>query len=264
MAPGNRNRGRLDDVALDPALDKQAVNPKAVQARKKDEQRSPVTALNDMLGNLLLARTVGGHQPLRLAQFERGEQRVRVISGGGLDSGCGGLGLHRGLHAGVWKLSLPTQATVHPHRIFCPHIEAALGTVVHTARCAAAAPPVAGADTPPRWTLRRLVGWVRERFGLRCCRETIRAALHRLDLSWKKTKKLLGRAASAKRQAFVGQVQDLLAGAQRDHYLLVYWDEAHIHQEADLGYGWSPRGQRFWVTSHSPGLSAKLSFSWVH
>jgi hypothetical protein len=23
-----------------------------------------------------------------------------------------------GLHAGVWKLSLPTQATVHPHRIF--------------------------------------------------------------------------------------------------------------------------------------------------
>src|SRR6201987_462934 len=140
MAPGNRDRDHLDDVALDPALDKQAMNPKAVQAsllndhnlhrdamallglrlqaRKKDEQRSTVTALNDMLGKLLLARTVGGHQPLRLAQFERGEQRVRVISDGGLDSGCGGLGLHRGLHAGVWKLSLPTQATVHPHRIF--------------------------------------------------------------------------------------------------------------------------------------------------
>src|ERR1700757_2963602 len=121
-------------------------------------------------------------------------------------------------------------------------------------------PPIAGADPPPRWTLRRLVGWVRERFGLRCCRETIRAALHRLDLSWKKAKKLLGRADSAKRQAFVGQVQDLLAGAQRDHYLLVYWDEAHIHQEADLGYGWAGRGPRVFVTSHSPGLSAKLSF----
>src|ERR1700751_376514 len=134
MAPGNRNRGRLDDVALDPALDKPAMNPKAVQssllndhnlhcdamallglrlqARKKDEQRTAITA-----------RTVGGPQPLRFAQFERGEQRVRVISDGGLDSGCGGLGLHRGLHAGVWKLSLPTQATVHPHRIFfgCIH-----------------------------------------------------------------------------------------------------------------------------------------------
>src|SRR6201987_3060735 len=151
MAPGNRNRGRLDDVALDPALDKQAMNPKAVQAsllndhnlhrdamallglrlqaRKKDEQRSTVTALNDMLGKLLLARTVGGHQPLRLAQFERGEQRVRVISGGGLDSGCGGLGLHRGLHAGVWKLSLPTQAAVHPHRIFCTVLTDWLSTI---------------------------------------------------------------------------------------------------------------------------------------
>jgi hypothetical protein len=101
---------------------------------------------------------------------------------------------------------------------------------------------------------------VRERFGLRCCRETIRAALHRLELSWKKAKKLLGRADSAKRQAFVGQVQDLLAGAQPDRYLLVDWAEAHLHQEADLGYGWSPRGQRFWVPSHSPGLSAKLAF----
>src|ERR1700751_907309 len=142
MAPGNRDRGRVDDMALDPALDKQAMNPKTVQsslpndlnlyrdaaallgfrfqARKKDEQQSAVTARNDIRGKLLLARTVGGHQPLRFAQFERGEQRVRVISGGGLDSGCGGLGLHRGLHAGVWKLSLPTQAAVHPPRIFCP------------------------------------------------------------------------------------------------------------------------------------------------
>jgi transposase len=101
---------------------------------------------------------------------------------------------------------------------------------------------------------------VREHFGIRYCRETIRVALHRLDLSWKKAKKLLARADPEKRQAFVEQVQDLLAGAQRDRFLLVYWDEAHIHQDADLGYGWSSRGQRFWVASHSPGLSAKISF----
>jgi transposase len=30
---------------------------------------------------------------------------------------------------------------------------------------------------------------VRERFGRICCRETIRAALHRSGLSWKKAKK---------------------------------------------------------------------------
>jgi transposase len=102
--------------------------------------------------------------------------------------------------------------------------------------------------------------YVRERFGRRCCRETVRAALHRLKLSWKKAKKLLGRADPERREAFVEQLQGLLAGAQRDRHLLVYVDEAHIHQDADLGYGWAERGQRFWVASTSPGLSARVSF----
>jgi transposase len=101
---------------------------------------------------------------------------------------------------------------------------------------------------------------VRERFGRRCCRETIRAALHRHKLSWKKAKKLLGRADPERRQAFVAQLQDVLAGAQRDQHLVVFLDEAHIHQDADLGYGWAERGQRLWVTSCSPGLSARVSF----
>ena len=108
--------------------------------------------------------------------------------------------------------------------------------------------------------MHRLVGWVRERFGLVCCRETIRAALHRLKLSWKKAKKLLGRADPEQRQAFVEQLQDVLAGAQRDRHLVVYVDEAHIHQDADLGYGWAKRGERFFVASSSPGLSARVSF----
>jgi transposase len=102
--------------------------------------------------------------------------------------------------------------------------------------------------------------WVRERFGLRCCRETIRAALHRLKLSWKKAKKLLGRADPERRQAFIERVRDLLAGAQRDQHLVVFLDEAHIHQDCDLGYGWAERGQRLWIASRSPGLSARVSF----
>jgi len=56
--------------------------------------------------------------------------------------------------------------------------------VVCAAQRTAATPPREGADPAPRWTLRRLVSWVRDRFGLVCCRETIRAALHRLKLSW--------------------------------------------------------------------------------
>ena len=80
--------------------------------------------------------------------------------------------------------------------------------MIRAAQRTAATPPIVGADPAPRWTLRRLVHWARERFGLRCCRETIRTALHGLKLSWKKAKKLLGRADPERRQAFLERVQD--------------------------------------------------------
>ena len=86
------------------------------------------------------------------------------------------------------------------------------------------------------------------------------SALHRLGLSWKKGKKLLGRADPARREAFIAQLRPVLAAAQRDRHRLVYLDEAHIHQDADLGYGWGVRGTPFHVASASPGLSAKVSF----
>jgi transposase len=104
------------------------------------------------------------------------------------------------------------------------------------------------------------VSLVRERFGRRCCRETIRAALQRLDLSWKRAKKLLGRANPERRAGFIEQLYPLLEAAQHDRHLLVYLDEAHIHQDVDLGYGWGERGKRFYVASASPGLAAKVSF----
>src|SRR4051812_34075031 len=142
----------------------------------------------------------------------------------------------------------------------CAQIAAALRDAVCAAQRTAATPPREGADPAPRWTLKRLMLFVRERFGRRRCRETIRTALHRRKLSWKKAKKLLGRADPERRQAFIEQLRDVLAGAQRDRHLLVYVDEAHIHQDADLGYGWAERGERFWVASSSPGLSARVSF----
>src|SRR5919202_1132119 len=52
------------------------------------------------------------------------------------------------------------------------------------------------------------------------------------------SQKLLGRADPERRQAFIERVRDLLAGAQRDEHLVVFLDEAHIHQDCDLGYGW--------------------------
>lgn len=157
----------------------------------------------------------------------------------------------------------PGGAQLSPHRRaspLCARIAAGLGTVVRTAQQRAAAPPVDGADPVPRVTLKRLVAFVRERFGRSVCRETIRAALHRLKLTWKKAKKLLGRADPVQRLAFIERLPDLLDGAQRDRHLLVYLDEAHLHQDTDLGRGWCARGERFFVASSSPGLAAKVSF----
>ena len=120
---------------------------------------------------------------------------------------------------------------------------------------------------------------MQEQFGRRFCRETIRRALHRLKLSWKKAHKLLGRAEPAnrlarhqsaprpdpeKREAFVAQIGALLDGARDERHHVVYLDEAHIHQDVDLGYGWGERGKRFQVASSSPGLKAKVSFYGVY
>ena len=104
-----------------------------------------------------------------------------------------------------------------------------------------------------------MVAWVQEQFGRVCSRETTRRALKRMGLSWKKAKKLLGKADPERRAAFVEQIQGLLREAMHDERFLVYIDEAHIHQDADLGYGWSVSGERLWVCSSSPGLSAKVS-----
>ncbi len=50
----------------------------------------------------------------------------------------------------------------------------------------------------------------------------------------------------------------------RQERLLVYIDEAHIHQDTDIGYGWSRKGERLWVSSHSPKLADKISFYGVY
>lgn len=104
-----------------------------------------------------------------------------------------------------------------------------------------------------------MAGWLRGRFGRARCRETVRAALRRQGLTWKKARKLLGRADPERRRAFLDEGRDLLAGTQRDRHLLVYLDEAHVHHDADLGRGWAERGRRLWVASRSPRLSERTT-----
>lgn len=126
---------------------------------------------------------------------------------------------------------------------------------------AAATPPQQRSEEPllPRWTLKRLVGWVKNTFSIDCSRETLRKVLKELGFSWKKARKLLNKANPQKREAFLKQLEALLDDALHERALVVYLDEAHVHLDTDEGYGWSIRGQRFWVSSSSPGL-AKVSF----
>ncbi len=124
----------------------------------------------------------------------------------------------------------------------------------------AATPPQERTTPPaPRWTLKRLRAWLQAQGQEGGCRETIRQALKRLGLSWKKARKLLHKADPGQRAAFLEKLKPLLVAATRGHHALVYSDEAHFRQETDEGYGWSLKGERVWVSSSSPPLGAKVS-----
>jgi len=84
-----------------------------------------------------------------------------------------------------------------------------------------------------------------------------------MGFSWKKAKKLLNKGNTAKRAEFVQQITKLLEDALHQKRLIIYIDEAHIHLDTDEGYGWSIRGERFWVSSSSPGRK-KVSFYGVY
>jgi transposase len=84
-----------------------------------------------------------------------------------------------------------------------------------------------------------------------------------MGFSWKKAKKLLNKASKAKREDFVVKITKLLDDALHQRQLLIYIDEAHIHLDTDEGYGWSIKGERFWISSSSPGRK-KVSFYGVY
>jgi hypothetical protein len=108
-----------------------------------------------------------------------------------------------------------------------------------------------------------LVSWTTVHFGIECCSETIRQTLKQLGLSWKKARKLLNKADTDKRAEFLETLEGLLGKALQQGHLLIYIDEAHIHLDTDEGYGWSVKGERFWISSSSLGRT-KVSFYGVY
>ena len=136
-------------------------------------------------------------------------------------------------------------------------VEIEIDRVIRKALEIAATPPQNRTEIPlPRWTLKRLVVWVKENFQIDCCRDTVRKLLKRLGFSWKKARKLLNKANTAKRSEYLEILKGLIQDTLDHDHLLVFIDEAHIHLDTDEGFGWSVKGERFWVSSCSPGLYA--------
>lgn len=84
-----------------------------------------------------------------------------------------------------------------------------------------------------------------------------------MGFSWKKARKLLNKADPQKRVQFLEKLEGMLDSALKEGRLLIYIDEAHIKLDTDEGYGWSILGERFWVSSSSPGRE-KVSFYGVY
>ncbi len=140
-----------------------------------------------------------------------------------------------------------------------------LDGLIREALAVAATPPQKRKEQThqPRWTLKRLVKWLEFQFGVSSCRETVRKALRGLGFSWKKARKLLNKANPKERAKFLKKLEGLFEQTIKTERLLVYIDEAHIYLDTDEGYGWSIEGERFWVSSGSPGLK-KVSFYGVY
>lgn len=108
--------------------------------------------------------------------------------------------------------------------------------------------------------MKKLRQWALSTFGHTAGRNAIGRLLHAAGLSWKKVKKLLGKAKPQARVEHVARLETLLEGVRRGEVTLIYIDESHFHQDLDDGYTWGPKGRRAWRVSTSPGLSKRLDW----
>jgi transposase len=110
------------------------------------------------------------------------------------------------------------------------------------------------------WTLKKLGRWVAEKLHRTVSRTTLRMLLKQAGLSWKKCKKVLGKAKPTQRAEFIAQFQTWFEQVCQGQLRLIYIDEVHLHQAMETGYRWSTVGEADWVTSHCPPLKHRLNW----
>src|SRR5439155_26539192 len=105
----------------------------------------------------------------------------------------------------------------------------------------------------------KLKQWVARALDRVASRNTIRRVLRQAKLTWKKVKKLLGKANPEKRAAHIQQLLTLFAGVCDGDVILTYVDEVHGHRDLDLGYTWGRRGERLWRRTDRPPLPDRMN-----
>jgi hypothetical protein len=110
------------------------------------------------------------------------------------------------------------------------------------------------------WTLKKIRQWVLTTLGRAMGRNAIRRLVLAARLSWKKIKKLLAKAKPQKRAEQIARLEGRFARVCHDEVTLISIDESHFHQDLDQGSTWSPRGERAWRASTTPGLSERLNW----
>ena len=107
--------------------------------------------------------------------------------------------------------------------------------------------------------MKKLKEWVRRAFGRMISRNGLRRVLRGAGLTWKKVKKLLGKAKPEKRAAHIRRLLQLVTGVCDGQVVLIYVDEVHVHRDLDHGYTWGRSGQRIWRRSDCPKLSDRMN-----
>lgn len=111
------------------------------------------------------------------------------------------------------------------------------------------------------WNTRTLKEWLLEHFAINISGEMLRRALKRLGWSFKKARKILAKASTEKRNEYLEETLiPYLKECEEGRRTLIFVDEAHVHQDCDLGYGWAPSSERLYAPTISPGLYSKKTF----
>lgn len=110
------------------------------------------------------------------------------------------------------------------------------------------------------WTRGKLAEVIRASFGFRPCESVLSKVLRSLGLSYRKAKKLLGKANPEERKEYIDTFKKIYTQMVAGDAVIIYVDEAHFHRDVDLGYTWGERGKATWSISQGAPLSDRLNW----